>query len=95
VKPTLGSITNSSNTVKLVYFSEPLDQTLAENVANYAIAGQTIVSATLLSNFGSPSSNYVTLVLNPGVAAGGHTLTVNNVQDLSGNTIVANSTKTF
>jgi hypothetical protein len=93
VKPTISSITETSNTVKKVYFSEPLDQTLAEYTDNYHVNGQTIVSATIQYQFNAPASSYVTLVLNPGTAEG--TLVVNDVQDLSGNAIVANSTKTF
>jgi hypothetical protein len=93
VAPTVWQINEQSDTVKLFYFTEPLDRTSAENVANYSILGQTIVSATLFNNYNDGDATYVRLVLNPGVAS--DTLTINNVKDLSNNTIAAGTTVTF
>jgi hypothetical protein len=93
VAPTFGNVTETSNTEKLFRFSEPLDRVSAQDVANYAIPAQTIVSATLVNDYNDPTSTYVKLILTPGVA--NDTLTVNNLKDLSGNTITAGSTKTF
>jgi len=76
----------------LVTFSEPVDQTTAENKANYAISeGVTVSSATLAGAPGSANDNKVILTTSKMPEGATLTLTVNNVKDVPGNTIAANS----
>ncbi|MEP1034479.1 lamin tail domain-containing protein [Ekhidna sp.] len=80
--PTIGSVAVVSNTELAITFSEVLDQTSAENIANYSIDGSiSVISATLdiLVN------QLVHLVVEPLVSGENRTLSVNGVQDLSGN----------
>lgn len=73
----------------LVTFSETLDASSAQTVANYSLTGgHTITSATLTGDGTS-----VALTLSPNLTAN-RMLTVNNVQDLAGNRIATNSTAT-
>lgn len=72
----------------LVTFSEPVDASTAQNTANYSLSGgHTITGATLAGD-----GTAVALTMSPAMTAT-RTLTVNNVRDLAGNTIAANSTK--
>ncbi len=93
VAPTLISARSSALFTNLtVTFSEPLDPTTAENAANYAVSGGiTIVAATLAAPAGTDGDNRVLLTtsLQPEFTA--FTLTVNNVTDVGGNPIAANS----
>ncbi len=77
-----------ANNVFDVYFNEPVDQASAETVGNYALTGATVTSAT---RDGSDPSIVQLVLANPGIggSAGLFTLTVTGVQDLAGNTIVA------
>lgn len=70
----------------VVVFSEPVSASSATNSANYSISGVTIQSAVLSAN----GTNLV-LTTTPLASTGNYTLVVNRVQDLLGNTIVANS----
>jgi archaellum component FlaG (FlaF/FlaG flagellin family) len=89
--PTLVSAVRSltPNTKVIVTFSEPVSQITATNPGNYVINnGVTVTSATLLStSIGIPQT--VVLTTSPINNGNPNTLTVNGVQDLSGN--VANS----
>jgi hypothetical protein len=74
-----------------VVFSEPVDETTAENVSNYAFSGpspRTVTSAVRDAG----AFNVVRLTLNNGIgaAASFFDITVTGVQDLAGNPIVAN-----
>jgi hypothetical protein len=80
---------NASNVT--VTYSEKVDAASAENVANYAIDnGVTISAATLAADERTVTLD--TSALTEGVV---HTLTVNNVDDIAGNTIAANSQSQF
>ena len=75
-----------------VTFSEPLDPATAQQIANYQISGGiAVLSATLAAPAGTEGDNRVVLMtsLQPEFTA--FTLTVNNVKDVAGNTIAANS----
>ena len=74
-----------------VYFNEPVDETTANNTANYAITGgtggpHTVTSATRDATDHS-RVHLETSVLNPSGSL--YTLTVTGVEDLAGNPIVA------
>ncbi|NNE83637.1 MAG: hypothetical protein HKN28_06670, partial [Alphaproteobacteria bacterium] len=74
-----------------VTYSEKVDVTSAQNIANYAIDnGVTISAATLAADERTVTLD--TSALTEGVE---HTLTVNNVDDIAGNTIAANSQSQF
>ncbi|MHB1034612.1 MAG: lamin tail domain-containing protein [Pirellulales bacterium] len=92
-KPTLDSASVVDSTHLAVRFGKPVVKALAETVGNYAINGITIASAALAAD-----NTTVTLTLSAGtplVLDTPYTLTVNNVQDLSGNAIQANSQANF
>lgn len=66
-------------------FSEALDETSAEILANYTISGtQNLLSATLLA-----SPDQVRLVFDAAVIPGDVTLTVDGVEDIAGNDMAA------
>ena len=69
-----------------VNFNEWMDSTTANITGNYSVAGATVIKATLGSNH-----HTVELILNqmPTLPLN---ITVNNVKDVSGNTVAANST---
>ena len=70
-----------SNTVNVI-FSEPVDPTTAQEITNYALAGNSFSSVTLLAG------TNVQITLNTPVAAN-YTFSVQNVKDLAGNTMVS------
>ncbi len=90
--PTLVSVTAFGDpTLVTVVFSESLNVATAEDAANYDIDhGVTITSATL-----DPGGTVVTLATTPLSEGTTYTLTVNDVQDLAGNTISPDSQMMF
>lgn len=73
-----------------VSFAEPVDPATATNVANYSISPSlAITSATLANN------TNVVFATAKQPSATAYTLTVNNVKDLSGNVIAANTKVNF
>lgn len=91
--PTLvDAIPSGPNTVR-VRFSEAVQPASAQTGTNYTITpGMTVSGAALLTN--PPNTATVTLSTNL-VAGTLYTVTVSNVQDLNGNTIVGGSQVTF
>ncbi len=95
VKPTLVSTKGSDTFTKVtVVFSEPVDETTAQNAANYGLTGATVTAAAKTG----PAT--VVLTTTPHAEGATLTLTVNNVRDLAfnPNAIEPNSTiqvKTF
>jgi len=73
-----------------VLFNEPVDQTTAENAGNYSLTAGSISSA--VRDGSDPSIVHLTLSAPIGGSASLYTLTVTNVKDLAGNTIVNNGT---
>ena len=73
-------------TLVVVVFSEPIDETKAIEATNYGIDGGIIVTAATLV-----SPNTVALSISPSIAAVPAFLTVSGVKDTSGNQIAANS----
>ena len=94
--PTLLSASGSLTKVRLV-FSEPLDLTTARAAGNYAIDKSVTVSSATSEEVGSGNNEQtvVTLTVSGATAGTVYTVTVNGVKDTSGNTIAANSTKSF
>lgn len=89
--PTIQSATAVSNTQVDVQFSEDLDATTAQNASNYAIDGSiAITSATL-----DADNSLVHLTTSELTNGSTYTLTVNSVEDLSANVIVADSEEPF
>jgi predicted extracellular nuclease len=88
--PTINSANASNETTVGIIFSEGLDQTTAETLANYAISpALTFSDATLQNN------NQVILTTATQESGTAYTITVNNVEDLNGNVILPNSTVNF
>ena len=89
--PGLVSAVGDDSSTVTVHFSEPLNPASAATVANYTLDnGVSITQATLAANGKS-----VVLNTSPLVEGVLHTLTVNNVTDLAGNPIPANSQTQF
>ena len=88
--PTMSSANALNETSVKIKFSEGLDQTTAENTSNYSITPSLTVSNASLQNNDE-------VVLTTGTQESGttYTITVNNVEDLNGNVIAANSTITY
>ena len=79
-----------------VWFSESLDPDTAEVAANYALSGGvTVSSASLSAPAGTAGDHIVVLSTSQQPEGTTLTLTVNNVTDVAGNTIAANSTVEF
>lgn len=89
--PTITSVSTGTDPNQVVVqFSEYVDQTSARTTGNYSISDAITVSGASLGSDGRT----VTLTTSA-LAEKTYTLTVNNVKDLKGNTIAANSQKTF
>jgi len=74
----------------IVNFNESLDLLEAATAGNYTIAGLSVSTAELLSDDRS-----VRLTTSAMTSGSSYTLTVNNIQDLAFNTILANSQTSF
>jgi hypothetical protein len=74
-----------------VVFSERLDPSTAENANNYTISGGVAISQATLDG-GRKTLTLTTTALSVGVT---YTLTVNDVEDASGNVILAGTQLTF
>ncbi|MBC7413151.1 MAG: lamin tail domain-containing protein [Bacteroidia bacterium] len=89
--PTIVSNTVISNTQIDVLFSEPLDAITANTANNYTLNnGATITTATL-----DASNKALVHIATSILSTNNYTLTINNVNDLSANTIASNSTTNF
>jgi len=90
--PNISSATATTATSVDVLFNEPLDETTAENVANYALNGSATVASATLDGSNPALVHLTTSTLTNGQT---YTLTVNNVEDVNGNAIAPNSTVGF
>ncbi|MDA7617887.1 Ig-like domain-containing protein [Verrucomicrobia bacterium] len=92
----LPSITGATGSVTFdkvkVTFSEPVDPASGGVAGNYALSDLTISGATVGE---APNDHIVTLNTSDQGEGSIHTLTVNNVKDLDGNTIAADSSREF
>jgi len=88
--PTITSANATSSTNVNLVFSEKVSQETAEVISNYNINGLTVLDASL-------QSDSITVELTTSEQTEGeiYTITVNNVEDLAGNPIIANSTINF
>ncbi len=78
----------------LVNFSETIDPVSAQTESNYSISNS-VGYPTLADITADGNSNTVTLTILPLMLNQSYTLTVNNVEDMNDNVIVANSTIDF
>jgi len=90
IPPTLASAVATTPTVVEVTFDEQVDETTAETISNYSINNLEVTNAIL-----QPSGMTVELITSEQVAGYAYTVTVSNVQDLSGIVIEPNSTVNF
>jgi hypothetical protein len=86
--PTLAGVHSYDGISVGVKFSEALNSGSAVNLANYSISAGSVAAATLMNDGKS-----VALTLSAPIS-GQFVVTVNNAQDLSGNSVTANSTGT-
>ena len=89
--PAITSVTASSESTIDVIFDEDVDQTTAETAANYTIASRVVTVNSAVRDAGNHA--LVTLIVS-GMTEGNYTLTVNGVEDLSGNA-TSNATANF
>ncbi|MCB1125703.1 MAG: Ig-like domain-containing protein, partial [Verrucomicrobiae bacterium] len=83
-------------TTVTVGFDEPVDPATAQTIANYQLTGGvTVQAAALAAPSGSPGDNLVVLTTSQQPEDTLLTLTVNNVKDLDGNPVPADSTTEF
>ncbi len=90
IPPTVISATPISETEVDILFSEDITVDSAENTDNYQINGLTINSATLQND-----NKTVALQTSEQTENTQYTITINNIKDLAGNTIEANTTINF
>ena len=85
--PKVLSTTIVSPNILRVLLDEPMNETLLQNTASYALSGGIIVDAVNII-----AQNEVQLTLASALVAGEiYTLTINNLQDCAGNTIANNT----
>ncbi|MFY0599220.1 MAG: lamin tail domain-containing protein [Cyclobacteriaceae bacterium] len=89
--PTIIAVSPISQTQVEIDFSEDLDQSSAETLSNYSVNGEGVIAAVLDAS----DKSKVLLAVNSLVNGGNYVLTVNNVEDLNGNAIVADSEASF
>lgn len=80
-----------SATRVLVVYSEPVDPATATNIANYSLSGGLLISGASLD----ADARTVVLTTTAMVDGTNYTITVNNVQDLAGLTIVPGTQRVF
>jgi hypothetical protein len=91
VAPYIESVSSYSNTEVVVYYSEPVEITSAENVSNYSIVGLTVFSAVR-----NPTDDtMVILSTSSQMDSTIYTLTISNVTDMNGNSIASPNFKEF
>ena len=92
--PTIISSQTTANNQLDVLFSETVAQTFAENTANYNVNNAIGTPTTAIRDATNLSLVHLTFA---GTFTSGqaNTITINNVQDVNGNTILANSTSNF
>ncbi len=90
--PTIATVAEVSPTEIRVDFSEDVDQSTAENTANYSIDNGIDIAAAVRDG---ADNSLVALNVNALTSGVTYTITVNNVEDLNGNAILANSESLF
>jgi hypothetical protein len=90
------SVGSVDGTTVGVLFNQPVQQASAENAANYSINGVNALQARLYrTSVGPQGTDGIYVVLTPAtVLSAPYTVTVQNVQDLSGNAIAIGNTAT-
>jgi len=90
--PAIAAVTACGDPTRVqVVFSEALDQATAQSAGNFSVSNGVSVSTATLGT----DKRSVTLKVSTLAEGTTYTLTVNNVKDLSGNPVAANSTKMF
>jgi len=90
VKPVINSVVVISSTQLDVQFSETVSTATAENVANYSVNNSIGNPATAVKDVSNGSLVHLTFT-SPFAAGTVYTLTVSNIQDLSGNIMLPDS----
>lgn len=91
--PTIDTVQVLSVNLISVEFSEAVNLATSQNPNNYLIDNS--IGNPISANFAIGSTKIIELSLAQNLTSATFTLTVNNVQDLSGNVIIPNSTATF
>lgn len=91
--PTIDTVQVLTANLISVEFSEAVNLATSQNPSNYSIDNS--IGNPVTANFASGSTHVIELTLPQNLTSATFTLTVNNVQDLSGNVILPNSTAIF
>lgn len=91
VPPVITSVTSIKPGEIEVLFNERMNDTSAQNIGNYSIDNDVVITGAVLD----PNRKLVTLTVTELAEEITYMLTVNNVMDISGNPIADNSTMTF
>ena len=83
--PTVSTVVPNDSVTVTVTFNEALDATTAQTAANYVMDNNVTVSAATLN------SNVVTLTTSPMTEGNTYTLIVNNIADVAGNVMTADT----
>jgi len=90
-RPAVVAVVTRGETQIDLIFSEPVDKSSAENIANYSISnGVTVIGAIL-----DADPTVVHLITSAHTRAVDHILIVRNVADVNGNTVDEQNTKTY
>ncbi len=90
--PVISTVVIISSTELDIIFDEPIDKTTSESILSYSIDGGIAVT---IARHDENDNSIIHLAVTPLVSGEIRTLTINDVQDLSGNVIIDNSTIDF
>jgi len=90
--PDIKAVGSSGNTSVIVYFSEPVDESTAQDTANYVLTPSIAVTSATRD---AVDTSMVTLVTAAQTSGTNYKLEISNIEDLTGNTITANSFQYF
>ena len=86
--PEILTVLAPNDTTVQITFSEYVDETTSEDIANYSIVSRSVTVDNAVRN--DPDSTQVTLTVS-GMTEGDYTLTIINVEDVNGNAITSES----
>ncbi|MEQ9402594.1 MAG: lamin tail domain-containing protein [Cyclobacteriaceae bacterium] len=92
IAPTIASISVVSSSALDLTFNEPIEKTTAETAGNYSIDGGITVSTAMRNE---ADNSLVHLTVSELISTEERTLSISNVQDLSGNTVQPNANIDF
>lgn len=92
--PTVSNLNTISSTQLDVQFSEPMDQTTAETNSNYSVNNGIGIPSSAVLDGTDPSLVHLTFAT-PFINGTTYDLTINNVEDVAGNSILSPTVESF